>query len=217
MLQTMRETIIFNLNKLSENDSTLEKVLINVFDENSYIKTLEKAKSHITSSIFATIKEHDLGKIIAEQIELSAKEKMKGSLLGIFGGNSIVSSISETASLKINDYIEQNGEYLISNMVNTEFEKYTSMYISSLAENIANSDIDIVDIIMKIYKNFVIEKMPQILSVLNISKIIENKINSMDMLELEKLILNIMKRELNALVNLGALIGFILGFLNLLF
>ena len=42
-----------------------------------------------------------------------------------------------------------------------------------------------------------------------------HKINSMDVLELEKLILIIMKKELNALVNLGALIGFALGLLNL--
>ena len=39
----------------------------------------------------------------------------------------------------------------------------------------------------------------------------------MDVLELEKLILTIMKKELNALVNLGAIIGFLLGLLNLLF
>ncbi len=217
MLQTIRETIISNLNNLAENQSTLEEAFINILDENSYTKTLEKTKKHITSSIFTTIKEHDLGKIIAEQIEISAKEKMKGSLIGIFGGNSIIASISETASLKINDYIEKNGEELISSMVNTEFEKYTSMSVSRFSENIANSEINIVDTIMKIYQNFVIEKVPQILSLLNISKIIENKINSMDMLELEKLILNIMKKELNALVNLGALIGLVLGFLNLLF
>ena len=38
----------------------------------------------------------------------------------------------------------------------------------------------------------------------------------MDVLELEKLLLDIMKKELNALVNLGAIIGFILGLFNLL-
>ena len=39
----------------------------------------------------------------------------------------------------------------------------------------------------------------------------------MDILEVEKIILDIMKKELNALVNLGAVIGFILGLLNLFF
>ena len=33
----------------------------------------------------------------------------------------------------------------------------------------------------------------------------------MDVLEAEELLLSVMKKELNAIVNLGALIGFILG------
>ena len=36
-------------------------------------------------------------------------------------------------------------------------------------------------------------------------------------LELEKLLLSIMKKELNAVVNLGAVIGFVIGCVNLLF
>ena len=35
--------------------------------------------------------------------------------------------------------------------------------------------------------------------------------------QLEELVLSVMKRELNLIVNLGALIGLILGCLNLLF
>ena len=35
------------------------------------------------------------------------------------------------------------------------------------------------------------------------------------MRELEELVLSVMKKELNAIVNLGALIGFIIGILNI--
>ena len=37
----------------------------------------------------------------------------------------------------------------------------------------------------------------------------------MDVLELENLLLGIMKKELNAVVSLGAVIGFVLGLLNI--
>ena len=70
---------------------------------------------------------------------------------------------------------------------------------------------------MNIYEKTILEKLPDLLNTLDISKIVTDKINSMDVLELEKLILTIMKKELNALVNLGAIIGFLLGLLNLLF
>jgi uncharacterized membrane protein YheB (UPF0754 family) len=37
----------------------------------------------------------------------------------------------------------------------------------------------------------------------------------MDVLEMEKLVLSVMKKELNAIVNLGALIGLLIGTLNI--
>ena len=48
---------------------------------------------------------------------------------------------------------------------------------------------------------------------LDVCAIVEQKINAMSVKELEKLVLSVMKKELNAIVNLGALIGFILGVL----
>ena len=70
---------------------------------------------------------------------------------------------------------------------------------------------------MKVYENFITQKIPEFLKTMNISKIISDKIEAMDILEVEKIILDIMKKELNALVNLGTVIGFILGLLNLIF
>ena len=43
---------------------------------------------------------------------------------------------------------------------------------------------------------------------------IEDKINDMKTEELEKVVLTVMKKELDTIVNLGALIGLILGSLN---
>ena len=44
--------------------------------------------------------------------------------------------------------------------------------------------------------------------------LVERKINEMDVLEVEKLTLSIMKKELDAVVNLGAFIGFVIGIIN---
>jgi uncharacterized membrane protein YheB (UPF0754 family) len=37
----------------------------------------------------------------------------------------------------------------------------------------------------------------------------------MDVLEVEELVLSIMKKELNSVVNLGAVIGFVIGIINI--
>jgi len=49
---------------------------------------------------------------------------------------------------------------------------------------------------------------------LNIAKIVEDKINGYNIKEFEDLLFSIMKKELNAIIWLGALLGFVMGFLN---
>ena len=61
------------------------------------------------------------------------------------------------------------------------------------------------------------KKSENFIQELNIPKVVEEKINKFDMAELEKMIMEIAKKELNALVWLGGLLGMLMGFVNLLF
>jgi uncharacterized membrane protein YheB (UPF0754 family) len=67
-----------------------------------------------------------------------------------------------------------------------------------------------------LYQHVITERLPRILHAINISKMIENRINEMEMAEAEHLILEVMDKELKAIVWLGALLGAIMGTLNLL-
>ena len=69
--------------------------------------------------------------------------------------------------------------------------------------------------IRNLYESFVLQNVPVLLDRLDIAKIVEDKVGRMDVLDLEKLLLAVMKKELGAIVNLGALIGLILGTLNI--
>ena len=138
-------------------------------------------------------------------------------MLGFFGGNSIIDSFIPSINEKLDEYIKTNGQELINDMVKKEIEKYSTLAISELFESFKNIDFNFDNIIINIYEKLIDTKISDFLKAINISKIVSDKIKAMDVLELEKLLLNIMKKELNALVNLGAIIGFILGLLNLLF
>ena len=138
-------------------------------------------------------------------------------MLGFFGGNSIIDSFIPSINDKLDEYIKNNGKKLINDMVKKEIEKYSSLSISEISSNIKNVNFDLETIIINSYEKIIDTKISDFLNTINISKIVSEKIKAMDVLELEKLLLNIMKKELNALVNLGAIIGFILGLLNLLF
>lgn len=213
----VKENIIKMLNSLSENDTSVKDTLCLYISDSVYDNTIHSIENTLSNNIFNAVLEANLGNLIAEQIVTSAEEKLKGSILNFIGGKAIVSSISENAVLKVNAYIQDNGKEIIEKMVKQEIDKYTSAPLSGITTSIAKSDIDLVSIFMNIYESFIIKNVSKILNILDISKIIKEKIDSMDVLELEKLLLLIMKKELNALINLGAIIGLILGMINLLF
>ena len=49
---------------------------------------------------------------------------------------------------------------------------------------------------------------------IDISDLVEEKVRSMEMAELEDMVMSMMKKELNSVVRLGALLGFVIGFIN---
>lgn len=205
------------INKYKEDNETIGELVCKIIDKNNYEKFVYYIKQNLEKSINEPLQEANIGELISKQIESVAKEKTKGSLLGIFGVNSIIESLSSEASNKIDEYIEKNGQNLVSKMVSKEINKLTNTEVAELLMKFEKSDIEFSKIIVNLYKGVVSENIEKVLNAIDISKIISDKIEAMNMLELETLILDIMKKELNALVNLGALIGFVLGMVNLFF
>ena len=74
----------------------------------------------------------------------------------------------------------------------------------------------LIDFIINTYEKIIKNNLAQILNGINIAKIVEEKIDSFDVMQLEDMIFSIMSKELKAIVYLGAVLGFIMGFINLL-
>ena len=65
------------------------------------------------------------------------------------------------------------------------------------------------------YDALVSENIEKLLSKFDITGTVQKKVQEMDVAELEKLVLSVMKKELDVIVNLGALLGFLIGILNI--
>jgi uncharacterized membrane protein YheB (UPF0754 family) len=68
-----------------------------------------------------------------------------------------------------------------------------------------------------VYEDIVRNRLDEILKAVDIAEVINNKINSLDLLELERIINSLVKKELNALIWLGGLLGMVMGLFNVLF
>ena len=74
----------------------------------------------------------------------------------------------------------------------------------------------VVNTIESIYRSIITEHLPKILESIDICKIVRECINEMDVNETEKLIFQVMSKELKAIVWLGALLGLVMGSVNLI-
>lgn len=214
MSNDIQDSIRLKVSNFAMSDQILGDKILETVDGQKLNQIKGNLTNKLSNSIYLSILEANVGEIVGEQVELAAAEKLKGSLLGIFGGNSIVSSVKTMAEARTNEYIEQNGQRIITELIGKKTSDILNTPICVLTDNL---EIDLPEAVLSIYKKFVQEKFEEIIKSINISQIIEDKINSMDVLEIKKLILSVMKKELNALVSLGAVIGFVLGLFNIFF
>lgn len=71
--------------------------------------------------------------------------------------------------------------------------------------------------VMKLTSDMLVSEVPGMLDSLNIKQLVVRKVDSLDLLQLERLLLSIMEEQFKYINLFGALLGFMLGCLNLFF
>lgn len=146
-----------------------------------------------------------------------------GMAAGLFGGNIVakfLGMLREPAehflAKNINTMLRDNGEEIISNMIGGEVDTFLNKPVCKLLEGHKEQLTQAVNTIESIYRSIITEHLPKILDSIDISKIVRERINEMDVNETEKLIFQVMEKELKAIVWLGALLGLVMGSINIL-
>lgn len=146
---------------------------------------------------------------------------LKGMAAGLFGGNIVakfLGMLREPAehflAKNINTMLRDNGEEIVSNMIGGEVDNFLNKPVCKLLEGHEGQLAQTVDTIESIYRSIITEHLPKILESIDISKIVRERINEMDVNETEKLIFQVMDKELKAIVWLGALLGLLMGCIN---
>ena len=146
-----------------------------------------------------------------------------GMAAGLFGGNIVakfLGMLREPAehflAKNINTMLRDNGEEIVSNMIGGEVDSFLNKPVCKLLEGHEEQLAQTVNTIESIYRSIITEHLPKILDSIDISKIVRERINEMDVKETERLIFQVMDKELEAIVWLGALLGLVMGSINIL-
>lgn len=207
--QSITENIIEALNK----DVLIKDLFLNVMDDTSY----DNAKNDLILKIYDILERNilklELGNIIANEAYLAVKSKIDGTMLKMFVKDETIKSMIEPMAYQFDNYILNHGKEKILPLIESEVKTIEQKPLNEFTQNLDSKRLEI--IIKNAYIEIVTKEADKFLEKFDIEKIVEEKIKKMDVLELEKLVLSIMKKELNSIVNLGALIGLVIGIINI--
>lgn len=220
------------------NQETVKEFLGHYLSDSEIAAISQNVNESITKQTYTKFSDASVGEKVAhiaidhvaEKLSIDgAQELLAGlggamrGLGGLFGGNIVarfLAMLREPAehflANNINTMLKNNGKDIISNMIDSGVEGFLNKPVCNILEGHDDQLEQSVNTVESIYRTVINDHLPKILESINISKIVRDRINEMDVNETEKLIFQVMDKELKAIVWLGALLGLVMGSINLI-
>ena len=220
--QTLKETLVSPaiLGKLkvriSETLSIFaddERTLGEILASRDYISRLtDKLQTKITELIQAKLFDGSIASHIAGKINAEVRRNL-GPLLSMtvaeFGVSDIIASL-------ISDKLVEVLPGITAQVLENIRDDALSMRVCDIYSRNKKYIPVIADKAAGLYSRIIDEHTASILEALNIAEMVTAKIQTFSPEQLEDMVFGVMNRELKAIVRLGALLGFIMGFLNVI-
>ena len=216
MLFKIGETYDIFVAKQKVNTETLRSFLGHFISSQDLSKIQSDTGIELASQIHSRLADSNLGNMLAHAAVEHAISKMESSILGMaFNAELFLVLLQEPAehllSKQINQIISNNSEEIITNLIGQESDKLLDTQVCELLKGHDEQLTQLRQILLDGYRQVISVHLPKILSTIDISRIIRERINEMNVEESERIILSVMNKELRAIVWLGALLGCVIG------
>ena len=205
----------------SKNGETIEQFASHYLTQENISAMRENVTDGVVKMLTSKLQDSSLGDSIARMATEHVMEKTRKSIAGKLGADIFLQPIAlfveGILAKHINEILHNNSQQMVKGLVLDESEQLMNMTMSDLMSGHDEQIAQIKSGILSAYRVIITEHLPRILQDIDISAIIEQRINDMDMEEAEAIILDVMKKELRAIVWLGALLGSIMGTLTAIF
>lgn len=218
--EQISEKILSSIGNNIDNPETINGVILII--KTSIDKLLETKISDIASGISSNISSKDVSQIseivfnyisnkeIQKELISILEEKLKESEPSV--KENLLKLISDKMEMVLNSQLLYDKVFLILQDI---VEKISNKPISYILKDVDETTTEsIANFANNIFNSFIKNKLPYIIDLLNISKVVENQINSFDVAFAEEIIVEIANKELKAITWLGALLGGIMGILT---
>lgn len=199
---------------LDENIKDTGSILIG--GEDKYDKLEESFTELLSFKITDAIRRMDIPEVIkSEGKAMLGEQATNSTLLSLVLSEKLVDRIMSTVSEKMEEFIDSKGPEMVSEITTSRIHDLGERTPLHVLEQAGYDEEFVREKITAAYRESVVNAVNSALRRIDVAKVVEDKINSMAVEELEQGVLTVMKTELNMIVNLGALIGLVIGSLNI--
>ena len=169
----------------------------------------------IGGKILNGLKKVDMNALVTEVAQTSFGDLLGNPMIAMFLGGGMLDNICQKLSAGVSIYLEEKGPEIIALMVKEELDRMLDKPIRENLDDLGIPEEVLRNLLETVVGHVLENNIQSVLGSLDVKAVVEDKINDMDVRELEDLVLSVMKNELQAIVNLGAVIGAVIGVVNI--
>ena len=167
----------------------------------------------LTDKILGGILAMDIGEVIASEAAGAVKGfASRNPLIGMFVNDHMIAQLSAPIGERVTEFLNSDGRGKLRTALEEEISVLENKPVAEWVSDTESFE----RVIVGLYRRLVSKYAGSIASQFHIAEIVEEKINAMPPEALEALMLSVMKKELNAVIWLGGIIGLLLGLVSVL-
>ncbi len=204
--------------KLCRTDETLQAMILQYVEEEELDDTRKTVEKALAAMIHERLACSELGDTIAE-LSIEHVKKSLGSgmttVISIIPG--LLDSLKRFIATNVNLFLKSSSQEVVENLTDQQIDQLLQTPVSEIVSLHSDQLSAVRRQLLLLYDKLVEHQLPQMLRGLDIAAVVEKRINDMSIVEAEGIVMSIVSREFQAICLLGAILGAMIGVINIFF
>ena len=181
-------------------------------DEN-HEELINRFSTVLAGAVAEKVRQMEFKPIVAEIGKEAMGDLLNHKMITMLLTEERQDAIYERIAQAIHKYLDENGEEMIKGAISQNVKSLEGKPFKEIVqagtsqEGLEHLALYVVDLVAERYG-------ASLLQAVDVSTVVRERIESMDVAEMERLTLSVCSKELQAVINLGALIGAVIGTIN---
>ncbi len=175
----------------------------------------KKLPDTISADLVQEIEDMDFMPVIRNIGSQALQDYLKNPMLSMFLNESVLEKVYQKIEDSVKAYLHENGEAALNEFIQRKVDSLQDTNSEDALSYFGITKADISEKLSDVFDEFMESKGGELLDEMDIRGIVTSKIENMPVEDLEELVMYVMKNELQAVINLGAVIGALIGIVNI--